>query len=407
MFWQQDLRAGKPRHRTGVSAQWQLDDAPYLLPIAHDSERSFTNTALRVDTWDMSANDFGGSVIQAETGEPIILLGAPGSPYTRKMIALLRYRGIPHRVVWGSHRAPPVALPEPKVKLLPTLWFPDGRGGHDVAVDSTPIIRRLETERAARSALPDHPVTAFFNDLIEDFADEWLTKAMFHYRWAFAADAAHAGGQLIYWNDPTIAADAAPGMIAFISQRQIDRLYVVGSNPVTAPTIEASYARTLMALENLIAAHGFVLGKRPSSADFALYGQLTQLAVVDPTPAALCAATAPRLRAWLDRMEDLTGLDPQPDDWLATDTLRTALKPLLDEIGRVYAPFLLANAQAVQAGNAQFESVIDGRPWIQPTFPYQAKCLMALRSGYATLDASAKAMVSDALTGTGCEALFA
>ena len=32
----------------------------------------------------------------------VTLIGAPPSPYTRKMIALLRYRQIPYEIIWGN-----------------------------------------------------------------------------------------------------------------------------------------------------------------------------------------------------------------------------------------------------------------------------------------------------------------
>ncbi len=343
----------------------------------------------------------------SQSSGPLELMGAPGSPYTRKMLALLRYRRIPHAIIWASHRNPPAGYPEPAVKLLPTFYFPKAGGGLDAVVDSTPIIRRLEKEHFGRSTLPSDSVLAFLNFLIEDYADEWLTKCMFHFRWAHKADADNAGPMLIFWNQPTISdAEAGPAS-DFIAKRQIDRLYVVGSNRTTAETIESSYARLVVALDALIRRHGYVLGARPSAADFALYGQLTQLAIVEPTSAAITAATSRRVRGWLDRVEDLSGLSPQDADWLSRDAMRASIGPLLQEIGRVYAPFLLANAQAVMAGAQSFETTIDGRPWTQPTFPYQAKCLKWIRDEFSALAPGDQAEIKNLFTGTGCDALLA
>jgi len=341
------------------------------------------------------------------TGERLELLGAPGSPYTRKMLALLRYRRIAHSTIWGGHRNPPEGYPEPKVKLLPTVYFRAEDGALEAAVDSTPIIRRLEDAHAGRSVIPEDPELAFYNELIEDFADEWLTKAMFHYRWYHEPDRKNAGPLLMYWSVNTADPETARAMADHFTQRQFDRLYVVGSNDVTATTIEDSYTRFIDILDALIAARGFVLGARPSAADFAIYGQLTQLGWIEPTSAKLMSARSPRVRAWLDLVDDLSGLDPGDADWFSPDEARAALAPLLSEIGRVYAPFLLANAAAGMAGEASWEAEIDGRPWTQPTFPYQVKCLAALRAAHAALPGNARQPVDAALAGTGCETLFA
>jgi len=343
----------------------------------------------------------------AQADLPLKLMGSPGSPYTRKMIALLRYRRIPYAVLWGGHQMPPPGLPEPKVKLLPTFYLPDAEGKIEAVVDSTPIIRRLERDFQGRSVLPEDPVLAFLNDLIEDFGDEWMTKAMFHFRWAHAPDIANAEKLLVFWGQPSLPRSEAETWGKTFAERQINRLYVVGSNATTGPTIESSYRRVLRILDDLVQRQLFVLGARPASADYGLYGQLTQLAIVEPTSAALAMQDAPRVRAWLDLLEDMSGHEPAADQWIDRGSARDRLSPLLQEIGRVYAPALLANARAITEGKDQFETEIDGRPWTQPVFAYQAKCLTAIREAYATLSAQDKADLGKILSGTGCETLIA
>lgn len=336
----------------------------------------------------------------------IELLGVPGSPYTRKMLALLRYRRIPYSVIWGSHRNPPAGYPEPKVKLLPTVYVSDGQGGREALVDSTPIAERLEREFPGREAIPPDPALAFYNALIEDYADEWLTKPMFHFRWYHEADRINAGPQLALWGATTRSDEEAKQLSAMLTEHQFNRLYVVGSNEITAATIEQSFVRLVGILDRLLSNRGFVLGARPATADFALFGQLTQLGVVEPTSAAILSKGSPRLRAWIDSMEDLSGLNPSEADWFTPEEAGECLRPLLQEIGRVYIPFLLANAAAAESCNAQVEAVIDGGPWSQPVFPYQVRCLANLREKFSQLPQSAKIMLKRQLEGTGCEPLL-
>ena len=121
---------------------------------------------------------------------------------------------------------------------------------------------------------------------------------------------------------------------------------------------------------------------------------------------ALTLEVAPQVYAWTSVMEDLSGLEPKEDHWHGREALPDTLGELLTEIGRVYAPALLANARAVESGLDAVEATIDGLPWTQRPFPYQAKCLQWLRQERARLDVQDRAFVDGLLEGTGCEALF-
>ncbi len=329
---------------------------------------------------------------------PIHILGLAGSPYTRKLVAALRYRRIPYTLEWRHPMDSYKDRIAPKPALLPTLYLGDDP---EPVTDTTPVIRRLETDHPGRSIVPDTPVGRLINSLIEDYADEWLTKAMFHYRWRYEADIAYAADMIVFWSMPTLPTDQAVTAAKQFGDRQISRLSYVGSNEVTGPIIEAGYLRLLNILNDLIQYDGYVLGDRPSSADFALYGQLTQLTAVDPTPMRLAETVSLRLRAWVDRVDDLSGLAER--GWRSdVDPIR----PLLAEIGRMYAPLLLANETALKADESEFTVNIDGADWRQNAFPYHGKCLQWLREEFANLTAVEKVDALDALNGTGCECLF-
>ena len=190
----------------------------------------------------MTASLVGDNTKPMETTSGLLpLRGSPGSPYTRKILGLVRYRRIPSRFIQADGNE----LPKPKVSLVPVVYFAGNNGELSAEVDSTPIIRRLEEEYPGRSVIPDDPAIAFINYLLEDYGDEWLTKAMFHYRWYYQDDIEMAGAVLPHYADVTQSDERMRAMKQTFSERQISRLYVVGSNDTTAPVIEASYIRFL------------------------------------------------------------------------------------------------------------------------------------------------------------------
>ena len=335
----------------------------------------------------------------------LTVMGLPASPYTRKLLAVLRYRRIPH-VLISRVQARQRDLPSPKVPLLPTLYR-EGDNGLEVLTDTSPIIRMLEQEVPGRSVIPSDPALALIDMLLEDYGDEWLTKAMFHYRWTYAPDIQRSKHVLPLWSLPLpCSAQEAAETGERFGNRQIERLRVVGSTPATGPMIEASYRRFLDIAGRHLSAHPFLLGGRPGSGDFGIYGQLTQLAMFDPTPMELAMQVAPRVHAWTSAVDDLSGLEPDTSEWFEAGALPQTVGELLSEIGRTYVPVMLANARAAMTGDEAFSVDLEGSTWEQRTFPYQAKCVTWLRTAYTELGSNDQSRFDMAIAETGCLELF-
>src|SRR6185436_13630496 len=99
---------------------------------------------------------------------PLRIVGVPGSPYSRKLRAVLRYRRIPY--AWIQQGSPEnEGLPSPRLTLIPQLILPNANGAPEAAIDTTPLIRRLEGLFRDRSVIPPDPALAFVDALIEDY----------------------------------------------------------------------------------------------------------------------------------------------------------------------------------------------------------------------------------------------
>lgn len=324
------------------------------------------------------------------------LIGANGSPYSMKLRAILRHRRIPHDWVL---RTPAVReeLKDLKVQLVPVLRLPD-TGAH--VVDSTPIAFDLERRHPGqRSILPDDPGQAFLAHLIEDMADEWLTKAMFLYRWELPEDQDYCSRWIIADSRPGLRGAEFDAAARTIRDRQVGRMALVGCSPQNAPVIKESLRRILAILEAHVGQDRHLFGSRPSLADFGLFGQLKTLDT-DPTPGRLIRQTAPMVEHWLRQLDDTSGAEGAWSD--PAGPLPEAVTALLRHIGEVYLPFLIANARAVAAKAPSFGLELLGHRYEQAPFPYQAKCLAWLREGYAALTGEPKRRTREVLAATGC-----
>ena len=339
-------------------------------------------------------------------GETLRLVGGEGSPYSNKMKSLLHFRRIPFR--WLSMAAAEASgTPNPRgPNLAPKLLFPDDR----VMNDSTMLIKELERLYPARSVIPDAKGLAFVSSLLEDFFDEWLTKAMFHYRWTYDVETAGFGiGHSLSGFSAGIETIQSVGT-AF-GQRQVGRMDLVGSNAITGPIIEQCFERLCKLLEkHFESGYDFLLGSRPSAADFALYGQLHPMISLDIETSQRVFKASRTLWFWYHSMKDLSGRsieDPQAG-WISEKQVPHTINAILREVGRFYAPFMVANKKAIEAGEDMIDTMLDGghTHWTQPSFKYQAKCLSRLREEYAALNPADKEFVDATLSGTGCVTMF-
>lgn len=325
---------------------------------------------------------------------PYTIYGALGSPYSIKMRAVFRYRRIPF--IWRQLEAGDEGIfKNVKAPVIPVIRYPDDSWNND----STPMIFDLEKRHSERSIVPADEGLAFLAYLLEDFADEWGTKAMFHYRWYRERDQRQMSEWLLFDRLYGAGQEEILRAAKQFRLRQVSRMALVGCTAENAPVIEESARQILALFESHVTEQKYLFGSRPSIADFGWLGQLSQLAT-DPTPQEMMRSDYPFTYRWLSNLDDASGVD---GEWQAREEpLSDAVIGLLRLCGELYFPFLKANAMALENENAEFSVHLLGRDYVQAPFKYQEKCLKELRAAFAALSTESRDAIEPLLEETGC-----
>ena len=306
------------------------------------------------------------------------LLGGPGSPFSLKMRAALRYRRIPHNwIVPQGYLSDSTELKAAAKGMIPVMQIPEG----EYWADTTPMILALETRHpGARSLLPENPVDRFLALLIEDFADEWLVLPFFDYRWDAELDQDFCSRrQMAGWLGAMPAAEFDEVVTKFRA-RQTGVLARLGDRELNRPLLRSTYPEVLQAVEAQLEVSRFFFGDRPSIGDIGLYAQLFQCSI-DPSASAIMRRDAVRTFQWVQDMDDASGIE---GEWRnPVVPLGPGVERLLKVIGEVYLPYLDANRQAVQADEPSVSVELRGMPFVARTNPYKARCLEALKVALA------------------------
>jgi glutathione S-transferase len=300
------------------------------------------------------------------------LFGVEMSPYSVKVRSYLRYKQIPHHWIVRGAAVQSEFQTLAKLPLIPMLVTPEGES----IQDSTPLIEEMERRFPEPALQPADVPRAFLSALIEEYADEWGNKAMFHYRWTYEADqiaSARRIAQAILGPDAKEAEllHAAEG----VRQRMVPRLAFVGSHDGTRALIEASFRRQLEITEAHLATRPYLFGGRPCLGDLGFAAQLYELSL-DPTPAALMQHF-PLTLAYVARMISPVAMG----DFESWEKLGPTLTPLLtEEVGRRYLPWAAANAVASAAGKSTMTVDLGATRFTQTPQKYHVRSLTEIRA---------------------------
>ena len=277
-----------------------------------------------------------------------ILYGSQASLFTGKARAYLNWKGVSFdEVAVNQHIMKEVILPNVGWPVVPVVKMPDGA----IVQDTADIIDAVEAMHPEPSVMPESPLLQFASQLMQVYADQWLTVPAMHYRWHYNED------WIFSEFGRSIAPDADPETQYEVGKKSgmkfRSMVPMLGITPETVPSIEASYEAFLKEFADHLAVHPYVFGGRPSYADFTLYGPLYAHLYRDPESRKIMERAAPPVARWVERMTEGEVLGPLVEG----DDIPPSLLPMFSRHSKEHLPVLTATqdmfdkwAESAEAG---------------------------------------------------------
>ncbi len=276
------------------------------------------------------------------TSDPFIVHGIRVSYFTRKVTGYLDHKGIP----WDL--APSVGLNWAAMEAgwnggIPVVTTPD----QEMIWDSTSIICHLETRHPSASVHPADPTLRFLDFLLDDFSDEWFYRHAVGTRWLMPENT--ASGSLDIAREAIFEIPAPfDDVRSMVAESMTGCLPRLGTTPDNIDAwVGDSLVPWLTAFGAHLDNHDYLLGGRPSLADFAFFGGNAAHFINDPWCLRLTQATSP---AVLDHTNRIAAPRHRvAGQWFDADDVPDSLIAVLAEAGRHYLPWV---ATATVEGSA-------------------------------------------------------
>ena len=321
-----------------------------------------------------------------------VVYGGGISLFTRKLEAALRFYGAPFRIEAKDESVREELETRARTHQVPVLRTP----WNWIIADTTPIIALLDGLLSARRLVPAGPLGVLVH-VVEEVLDEWVARVMVHFRWHYEENTRHIVGMFL---GREVSADEAR---EFPLARWGPRACRATGTETKHQRegAEREYFALLSALETQLQSTRYALGDRPTAADCMLLGGLRAHTNHDPIPD---LSAWPRVLAWdaseADPWDGSGALAPFADSTpFAAHVLALARDP--------YAPFALANAKALAAGDKSFvvETYGEETSYLARPYPEQSRQMVLDRIRHSLDDEERKA-VAAWLEGQGLSACF-
>ncbi|MEM6703728.1 MAG: glutathione S-transferase family protein [Acidobacteriota bacterium] len=271
-----------------------------------------------------------------------VLYGAEISYFTGKARSYLRWKGIDFEER-PADRAffKEVCLPRLGRPIIPVLITPE-----DEAIqDTTLITDHFEEAVPEPTFTPSKPVQLLVARLLELYADDWLLLPAMHYRWNYDADVTMLEFGMNLAPEAPLEQQREAGIKA--AGPFAGSLPALGVHEHNQEAIETSFLALLGELDAHFRQHPFLLGGRPSLADFAFIGPFYAHLFRDATSGALMRREALTVARWVERMMAPSG--QALGTFLPDDEIAPTLEPILKRMMREHMPCLADTQGAMEA----------------------------------------------------------